>query len=348
MRRNRPYLSGMAALAVASVAVVVPAVQADGRRGDPDPPGRIADLTSPSVEPAIWYVDDDNETAPWSGTSRDPFWLIQHAIDAAAPGDIVYVLAGHYREHLLIREAITLIGEDRSTTRIDGGGQGDVIRLLSGGVTISQLTVMNSGSLSVPPNIDVGIELITDGNVIRDVVITENRHGIYLHSSHNTITDNRIVNNHDDGILCPGGSYNLVLRNLFRRNKGIGFHIGGLSEFSPREGFTGNIVAENAFELTGNRGICKPILQGGNQFFHNSFRHNAQNACPYFTEDRWDSGYPSGGNYWDDYAGVDRFHGPHQNLPGPDGIGDTPHTICQHEDRYPLMEPHHVGSPAYW
>jgi parallel beta-helix repeat protein len=66
----------------------------------------------------------------------------------------------------------------------------------------------------------------------------------------------------------------------------------------------------------------------------------------------WDKGYPTGGNYWGDYSGVDVKSGPDQNLLGSDGIGDTPYyiiSICPweplvipwppDEDRYPLMSP---------
>jgi PKD repeat protein len=54
----------------------------------------------------------------------------------------------------------------------------------------------------------------------------------------------------------------------------------------------------------------------------------------------WDDGYPSGGNYWGDYNGIDIFKGPAQNISGSDGIGDTHYLInVDSSDRYPLMEP---------
>jgi len=43
----------------------------------------------------------------------------------------------------------------------------------------------------------------------------------------------------------------------------------------------------------------------------------------------WDDGYPSGGNYWSDYTGVDLDR---------DGIGDTEYVIdANNTDHYPLM-----------
>jgi hypothetical protein len=45
----------------------------------------------------------------------------------------------------------------------------------------------------------------------------------------------------------------------------------------------------------------------------------------------WDDGYPSGGNYWSDYTGIDGNY---------DGIGDAPHVIdVNNQDNYPLMGP---------
>jgi len=41
----------------------------------------------------------------------------------------------------------------------------------------------------------------------------------------------------------------------------------------------------------------------------------------------WNDNYPSGGNYWDDYTGIDLKSGPNESQPGSDGIGDTPYVI---------------------
>jgi Periplasmic copper-binding protein (NosD) len=51
--------------------------------------------------------------------------------------------------------------------------------------------------------------------------------------------------------------------------------------------------------------------------------------------------YPSGGNYWSDYNGVDLYKGVFQNVTGSDGIGDLAYAINENNtDRYPLMKPY--------
>ena len=63
-------------------------------------------------------------------------------------------------------------------------------------------------------------------------------------------------------------------------------------------------------------------------------------------KNEWDDGYPSGGNFWSNYNGSDKFSGPNQDIPGNDGIGDTNFTFdADSSDNYPLYSP--VGSCLY-
>src|SRR5438552_8167596 len=75
-------------------------------------------------------------------------------------------------------------------------------------------------------------------------------------------------------------------------------------------------------------------------FLHNDFAGNGQQVQFESNERiRWNESYPTGGNFWSDYTGIDNCSGPNQDVcPDPDGIGDTPYTIdANNSDRYPLI-----------
>jgi parallel beta-helix repeat protein len=77
-----------------------------------------------------------------------------------------------------------------------------------------------------------------------------------------------------------------------------------------------------------------------NHIYHNNIIDNVDQAYDDFANNYWDNGYPSGGNYWSDYTGIDLNSTPSQDVPPPDGIGDTPYVIdLDSQDYYPFMNP---------
>ena len=91
-----------------------------------------------------------------------------------------------------------------------------------------------------------------------------------------------------------------------------------------------NIISENII-TNGLYGIGIGATCNDNLIYHNNFIN-----ITYYSSDTgtniWNDSYPSGGNYWDDYTGVDE---------NADGIGDTPYEISwgDNKDYYPFMEP---------
>jgi parallel beta-helix repeat protein len=94
--------------------------------------------------------------------------------------------------------------------------------------------------------------------------------------------------------------------------------------------------------ITNNRYGIYLFSSSNNVICHNDFINNTLQACSAWQSfsNIWDDGYPSGGNYWSNYTGVDKFHGPNQDQDGGDGTGDAPYIIdTNNRDRYPFMNP---------
>jgi hypothetical protein len=97
-------------------------------------------------------------------------------------------------------------------------------------------------------------------------------------------------------------------------------------------------VVGNSFDGD-NASIAFDASSGG-LVYHNDFVDDTRWVLEGAPSVAWNAAYPVGGNYWSNYTGSDRFHGPGQNVPGPDGIGDTPFVLNASEvDEYPLMTP---------
>ena len=120
----------------------------------------------------------------------------------------------------------------------------------------------------------------------------------------------------------------------------IGIHLVGATNVTV----TSNNISYNdkggvTIETCSNPG-CNLPPKTSIRVYHNNFIGNGgDQGSGYAT---WDNGYPSGGNHWSDYTGVDNCSGFYQNIcPSPDGIGDTVRGVAGiTADDYPLMNPY--------
>jgi parallel beta-helix repeat protein len=147
-------------------------------------------------------------------------------------------------------------------------------------------------------------------------------------SSDNSIYENNITGNSYEGIYILVSSNNTISENSITANTGDGVFVWGSSS---------NTIFEN--NISNNWWGITSYYSTNNNIFHNNFINNPSQAYIESSVDIWDEGYPSGGNYWNDYSGTDHRCGPSQDHSGSDGIGDTPYTINNNKDNYPLMNP---------
>ena len=126
------------------------------------------------------------------------FTCIQDAIDEAAFGDTIYVRPGAYYENLVVNKTISLVGEDRNTTIINGNNSGYYTILIQvNGVNISGFTIQNS-----TVGVYVGGNKSINNTIIKNNIINNNKGGIFLgnFSNNNVISKNIITNNSGEGI----------------------------------------------------------------------------------------------------------------------------------------------------
>jgi parallel beta-helix repeat protein len=212
------------------------------------------------------------------------------------------------------------------------GEKGIRIQQNSFGVSILNNSVSESGY--------DGISIVEDSS---DVSILNSRIsgsgdvgiGIYENSSDVSILNSTVTDNDREGIHIVDSNYNLFSGNNISRN---GFH--GLYLYNSNN----NTICSN---MIMNNQPSAIYMEMGNQniIYHNNFL-GQQNVVCVTSKSAWDIGYGTegdigyGGNYWDDYNGIDVFSGKNQNVSGSDGIGDAAREIdADNKDRYPLLKP---------
>ncbi len=179
----------------------------------------------PSTASGNFYPGGNTLYAGGSGPGN--YTTIQAAIDDAKNGDTVFVYddSSPYYENVVVDKSINLIGENRDTVIVDGGGSGNVIYISGDRVNLSGFTLQNSGS----GESDAGIHIWSNDSTIYGNVIDNNFYGIYqFHSTRNNIVENDVTNNNNCGIVLIGStlttvSYNYVYGQPFN---GIGLSQG--------------------------------------------------------------------------------------------------------------------------
>jgi len=188
----------------------------------------------PPVRAIAWTVDDDGPA---------DFHTIQEAINAASFGDTIIVRNGTYYENVVVNKTVSLVGENRNFTIVDGNKTGVVLSVRANNVTVEGFTVRNgerdSGSVSI----------FSNESRVTNNIISSNWCGVSLehHSINNIIANNNISNNRigiGSNLLdiyreaCPSNN-SIVSNNLADNSNGI------IISRSHNNRITGNNVTNN-------------------------------------------------------------------------------------------------------
>jgi parallel beta-helix repeat protein len=236
------------------------------------------DLTNPTID---FYVDDDGGA---------DFENIQDAINQSSDGYTIFVYNGTYYENIRINKKITLIGENKNSTIIDGSRRNgyDVILVLADFVIISSFTIQNSGfSFN---GIEAGVKILTNSSKIENCIIRDCWDGIYFFDyyekkvKYNEIRGNIISNIQECDILGIRADNNIISENFFYKGViilkvsnnntiyGNGLNGGSIGHLQLDRS-KNNTISYNTFKDSSR--VALEILDGSdeNNIHHNNFNN---------------------------------------------------------------------------
>ncbi len=182
------------------------------------------------------------------GFGPNNYTRIQDAINDASDGDTVFVFddSGPFYENLDVNKSITLKGEDKETTIINGNDSEIVINISSDNVILSGFTILNHGNC---PFISKIIYIQSNFNVISGNIINANDdYGINInYSEFTTISGNIMTGNTTTswwGIWIFEGKNNNISRNIIKN-----FDCGIVFGYSNNYSIYRNTIIDNLFGL---------------------------------------------------------------------------------------------------
>ena len=258
------------------------------------------------------------------GSGPGNYTKIQDAVDNASNGDTVFVFddSSPYVENIVINTSLSLIGEKKETTIINGStNDSNPDMNLSFGIMVIADNVLVKGFTIQGCNLS-GIGLFSKNNSILENIFSDNEFGVTTGSG-NTISSNLFIGN-NVGIYIGNGSNNIFGNMISNNSVGVGVVL------SKNDNISNNVFSENGYGVYisgsyntmlyrnnisyNNEGVYTWVTSG-DKILQNNFIGNNKSAnsiqnilmkIPLFKKELnlpihrnvWS------GNYWDDWDGT--------------------------------------------
>jgi nitrous oxidase accessory protein len=211
---------------------------------------------------------------------------LAEAIASARPGDVVTVPTGTYAGPLVIDRPMTLVADGRVV--LDGGGEGDVIRVNAPDVTVRGFVIRNTGKSLDRENAGVtvlapraviehnvledvlfgiyvkeGVDSIIRGNTIsgKDLPVQRRGDGIRIWQSHRTLIEDNVMRDSRDAVIWFSDGVHLLNNRITDGRYGLHFMYSN-----------GNLIEDN--HLEGNSVGAFLMYSKGLTLRRNVFAHN--------------------------------------------------------------------------
>jgi len=175
-----------------------------------------------------------------------PLIDLQAMVDQAKPGATLQLPSGRYRGPILINKPLTVNGGPGVI--IDAGGIGTVVTIKADGARISNLHLTGSGSSH--NNLDAGVLISGQFNIVKDIRMDDVLFGILVHQSRsgiirrNTITSKDVdIAQRGDGLRVWYSFGNKISKNRLIRTRDV------IVLDSGDNRFVDNIVEEGRYGL---------------------------------------------------------------------------------------------------
>lgn len=198
------------------------------------------------------------------GSGPGNYSVIQDAVDAASVGDTVFVYHGIYSDYfpgyqacVMITKSIQLVGEDKTTTIINGTQWQRVVIIEADGVSVSGFTLQNGGTPEFGGPFGAGIDISRNQDIhITGNIFTRNKLGVLIEadSSDVTISKNVFEGNYE-GVETMGMNSDIRIHNNVISNNTEGLFL------SPEnDSVENNTISDNAIGLVANGGDASSVV----------------------------------------------------------------------------------------